>query len=1081
MQFSFTFSSLICVGLTFILLFNPKICNGFRLGISQNGRYFSSQVQSRLISGQLLYMSDKDNNNEITDGSENSADSYERSDIENEDNGPTIIRKPPSKKKPKIPQPTDAELAGFVYKDEKGVEFDVPFSSQPMWYRLLVKKNNERKVYEAILELKKQQRWANVLEDAFYPRTPFVRFKGNNVVLDSRPMVIGLLYVKTAMNPIIADAIEGIEGIYGLGKDQQNKVVPLFKEEEEQFERMRNETFLALDPEITKIRKEEYVTVVSGPQEGRYGIIMGARNGQLEVCLRSENRDEWHLLPANQLRYLDNPPEKKWKTMTAKEAVESLMAKDPRNPTLKALKDQGLLEEILYPEGRPETRRDSTTTTSFNAYGEKDFDGRGKRIRSIAKPEPPAPRPFPSTFTDRSSSSSSSVARGGRESDGFKSTEDDWGGVFDNTDNGRSSKQGSAPPSSNDLDDFIQDLLGKMDGDNNININTSSMEGDALGHVLPFFAADLSKDKKEAFTESETDTETVGRKSWEPKSTGTADSFQKQRSPQPSSSFDSRDRSSVSSSDYRDSSRSSSTRGGMSSSSSSSSSAKSQSQQDLDFNRDLDELLGFMDKDKDNSDSGRNDKKPSFNSGSSSSGLSSSGGIKGKSTGVNLSGSIIPQMEDFATFDEYLDALVSQDKETRSSSSRGRSGSASIANSADQDDGFDNLAADNFDDLVSGLDFQSSSSNMKSSVSPASFPASRTSYSNSNTNGQSQSRGSSQSGSMPDSVGGGGGGGGDSAKSPKMENYQSFEEYLDALVSHQKQSSSASPATGKNGQQRGGSQTRDLDNWDDDDLLGVLGDLESDNDDVMISRDTRSMSMSSSPSSSSSLSFQAPVTPAAAGFIVPRPADRDSDRDRNKNRINKDNRTPPKYNRWDAGNLDIKFDKPQQQSIPMAKPAQVEKSKPTPSSVSTTSFGDDFDDFFNSLDDNPTLYSDSRDIEQGGGNRGSRDMRTVNRDNTNPAAAAVTVNEPPVIRSVPAVFKADAKLSQENQDSKNVQMKSPVEAPRGVVTSTKSTGNHFEQQTIPELKEILKKNGLPVSGRKAELIDRITKANISPE
>ena len=39
--------------------------------------------------------------------------------------------------------------------------------------------------------------------------------------------------------------------------------------------------------------------------------------------------------------------------MTAKEAVESLMAKNPdgRNPTLKALKKAGLLNEILYGQG----------------------------------------------------------------------------------------------------------------------------------------------------------------------------------------------------------------------------------------------------------------------------------------------------------------------------------------------------------------------------------------------------------------------------------------------------------------------------------------------------------------------------------------------------------------------------------------------------------------------------------------------------------------------------------------------------------------------------------------------------------
>ena len=42
--------------------------------------------------------------------------------------------------------------------------------------------------------------------------------------------------------------------------------------------------------------------------------------------------------------------------LTPKEALESLMAKDPYNPTVKAFKKNGLLEEILYPDGRPEGR-----------------------------------------------------------------------------------------------------------------------------------------------------------------------------------------------------------------------------------------------------------------------------------------------------------------------------------------------------------------------------------------------------------------------------------------------------------------------------------------------------------------------------------------------------------------------------------------------------------------------------------------------------------------------------------------------------------------------------------------------------
>ena len=61
--------------------------------------------------------------------------------------------------------------------------------------------------------------------------------------------------------------------------------------------------------------------------------------------------------------------------MTAKEAVESLMSKDPYNPTLKSLKRQGLLKEILNPDGAAGRQR----------YEEPVVIGTGKRERSIAK------------------------------------------------------------------------------------------------------------------------------------------------------------------------------------------------------------------------------------------------------------------------------------------------------------------------------------------------------------------------------------------------------------------------------------------------------------------------------------------------------------------------------------------------------------------------------------------------------------------------------------------------------------------------------------------------------------------------
>ena len=42
------------------------------------------------------------------------------------------------------------------------------------------------------------------------------------------------------------------------------------------------------------------------------------------------------------------------------------MAKDPYNPTVKAFKKNGLLEEILYPDGRPEGYNSNNRWLSYS-------------------------------------------------------------------------------------------------------------------------------------------------------------------------------------------------------------------------------------------------------------------------------------------------------------------------------------------------------------------------------------------------------------------------------------------------------------------------------------------------------------------------------------------------------------------------------------------------------------------------------------------------------------------------------------------------------------------------------------------
>ena len=77
--------------------------------------------------------------------------------------------------------------------------------------------------------------------------------------------------------------------------------------------------------------------------------------------------------------------------MTAKEAVLSLMSKDPSNPTIRALKKNGMLKEILYADqGDREYRGGGDQSGERSNFDRRDRDemmGRegGRSVRSIAK------------------------------------------------------------------------------------------------------------------------------------------------------------------------------------------------------------------------------------------------------------------------------------------------------------------------------------------------------------------------------------------------------------------------------------------------------------------------------------------------------------------------------------------------------------------------------------------------------------------------------------------------------------------------------------------------------------------------
>jgi len=68
-----------------------------------------------------------------------------------------------------------------------------------------------------------------------------------------------------------------------LTKSSAGIVVPLRLGESDQLESMKLKKNAELDAEIRKMKKEEYVSVISGRWEGRYGILMGVKNGMLEV------------------------------------------------------------------------------------------------------------------------------------------------------------------------------------------------------------------------------------------------------------------------------------------------------------------------------------------------------------------------------------------------------------------------------------------------------------------------------------------------------------------------------------------------------------------------------------------------------------------------------------------------------------------------------------------------------------------------------------------------------------------------------------------------------------------------------
>ena len=286
---------------------------------------------------------------------------------------------------PKVKKITPREATGLQFADKEGT-YDVPILDTRRWYRLQVRKASENTIAKAIDAKGQTAKWRGKILRAFVPQQVGVKMKGEGLAIAPKPMIPGMVYVEAVMGPEVADAIESIRGIFGLSKNKNGLVVPIMAAEAAKVEAGWQSQAVDLKEEFKLFKKDGYLSIVSGPHNGTYGILYGVVSGKLEVCLRGESKDEFVLIDAADCRYLENPPEKKWQEMSAKEAVESLLQKntDGKNPTLNALKKAGLLNQILYGRDgadQPEYKR------RLDAQGFEERDTSAKRERSIAKPE----------------------------------------------------------------------------------------------------------------------------------------------------------------------------------------------------------------------------------------------------------------------------------------------------------------------------------------------------------------------------------------------------------------------------------------------------------------------------------------------------------------------------------------------------------------------------------------------------------------------------------------------------------------------------------------------------------------------
>ena len=138
--------------------------------------------------------------------------------------------------KKEIDSRSEKEKTGLVYRDNVE-EYDVPLLKTPMWFKVSVRKNSELKLAEHLIAIRDgttddstNDRFKRVIADSFCPVQPVLKFKGKQLAYSYKPMLPGLIFVKCKMSPDIADFIESIRGVSGMGKNRHGFSVPADEE-----------------------------------------------------------------------------------------------------------------------------------------------------------------------------------------------------------------------------------------------------------------------------------------------------------------------------------------------------------------------------------------------------------------------------------------------------------------------------------------------------------------------------------------------------------------------------------------------------------------------------------------------------------------------------------------------------------------------------------------------------------------------------------------------------------------------------------------------------------------------------------